>query len=260
MLITLKMLLRQLLLPPAGPLLLVALGAWLAAGAADNALRRRLGWGLVIASCLTLWLLATPLVADALAHRAQRYPPLDLGHPPAAQAIVVLGGGDKRTAAPEYGGEPAAGIGLLERVSYAAYVAQHTALPVLVSGTPAETRAMSATLARNFRVDTRWVEDRSRDTFQNAQFSALILKAAGVSRILLVTDAEHEWRAAHEFQAAGLVVVPAPAEVWAPRPFEPLRCVPNAAALARSTQAMYEMLGDLARQVFAALHLRRQTP
>jgi uncharacterized SAM-binding protein YcdF (DUF218 family) len=259
MFITLKMVLRQLLLPPAGTLLLVALGAWLAAGAADNAARRRVGLGLIIASVVALWLLATPLVADALAHHAQRYPALDLSRPSRAQAIVVLGGGDQRAAAPEYGGQPAAGIGLLERVSYAAYVAQHTTLPVLVSGTPTETRAMSATLARNFHVDTRWVEDRSRDTFQNAQFSALILKAAGVSRILLVTDAEHEWRAAQEFQAAGLAVVPAPAEPWAPRPFDPLRCVPSAAALARSTQALYEMLGDVAREGFAALHLRRQT-
>lgn len=260
MLITLKMLLRQLVLPPAGPLLLVALGAWLAAGASAPPLRRRVGWALLFASVTSLWLLSTPLVADALARVAQRYPPLTLTEPPQAQAIVILGGGDQRRAAPEYGGEPAAGIGLLERVSYAAYLAQRTGLPVLVSGTREETRAMSATLARNFHVQTRWAEDGSRDTFQNAQFSAPLLKAAGVSRILLVTDAEHEWRAAQEFQATGLAVVPAPAEPWAPRPFDLLRCVPSAAALARSTQALYEMLGDLARQAFAALHLRRQTP
>ena len=80
---------------------------------------------------------------------------------------------------------------------------------------------MSASLARDFHIEPRWVEDRSRDTFQNAQFSARMLKAAGVSRIILVTDAAHEWRAVHEFTSAGLAVVPAPdghVAVARPRP------------------------------------------
>lgn len=253
MLIVLKSLLRQLVLPPAGPLLLAALGAWLAAR------RRPSGWLLLIAGLASLWLLSTPLVADALAHGAQRYAALDLSHPVDAQAIVILGGGEERPAAPEYRGEPAAGLGLLERVAYGAYLAQRTALPVLVSGTRNEALAMQASLAR-WHVATRWTEDRSRDTFQNAQFSAPLLKAAGVTRILLVTDAEHEWRAAHEFEAAGLTVVPAPDEVWTPRPFGLLRCVPDAAALSRSRQALYEMLGNFVRVSLAALHLRRQSP
>ena len=42
-------------------------------------------------------------------------------------------------AAPEYGG-PAAGPGLLERLSYGAYVARRTGLPVLVSGTAYDVR------------------------------------------------------------------------------------------------------------------------
>lgn len=253
MLIVLKSLLRQLVLPPAGPLLLAALGAWLAAR------RRPAGWLLVSLALATLWLLSTPLVADAIARQAQRYPALDLAHALEAQAIVILGGGDERLSAPEYGGEPAAGPGLLERVAYGAYLAQRTALPVLVSGTHTEALAMRASLAR-VRIDTRWMEDRSRDTFQNAQFSTPLLKAAGVRRILLVTDAAHEWRAAHEFEAAGLAVVPAPEQVWVPRPFGLMRCVPDAAALSRSTQALYEMLGNVMRVTFAALHLRRQSP
>jgi uncharacterized SAM-binding protein YcdF (DUF218 family) len=256
--LTLKMLVRQLLLPPAGPLLLILLGVWLGAGT-DSRVRRSFGRGLIVASAAILWLLATPLVADLLTQRAQRIPALELAHAPRAEAIVVLGGGDERNAAAEYGGQPAAGPGLLERVTYAAYLAQRTGLPVLVSGSHDETRAMSATLARNFHVDTRWVEDRSRDTFENARFSALILKSYGVTQILLVTDAAHEWRATQEFRATGLAVVPAPAESWAARPFAPQSCVPSAAALARSTQALYEMLGDLVRRSLAALHLRRQS-
>jgi len=258
MFITLKSILRTLVLPPAGLLLLAWAGAWLAAR--GGAARRRGGWLLLLGALALLWALGTPLVSQSLAHAAQRYPPLDPAQATTAQAIVILGGGDERRAAPEYGGAPAAGLGLLERVAYGAYVARRTHLPVLVTGTPSEALAMRATLARDYGIDTRWFEDRSRDTFQNAQFSAPLLRAAGVTRIVLVTDAGHEWRAVHEFQAAGLEVVPAPAEMWTPRQFGLLWCVPSAAGLARSSDALYEMLGNAARVTLAALHLRRQAP
>jgi hypothetical protein len=39
-----------------------------------------------------------------------------------------------------------------------------------------------------------------------------------------------------------------------------MRFVPNTIALARSTRALYELLGDLIRRALAALDLRRQTP
>jgi uncharacterized SAM-binding protein YcdF (DUF218 family) len=259
MFITLKMLLRTLLLPPAGPLLAAAAGACLIRFR-SGALARRTGWLLLGASLAALWLLATPVVADALTRLSQRYPPLDLRRPVQAQAVVILGGEGERRAAPEYGGEPAAASGLLERVTYGAFVAQRTGLPVLVSGSAVEALAMRASLSRQFHIDTRWVEARSRDTFQNARFSAQILKAAGVRRIILVTDAGHEWRAAHEFASAGLGVVPAPEGIWAYAAPGPLNYLPGSIALAHSSAALYEILGDLARRAFAALGVRRQTP
>lgn len=256
MFITLKSLLHTLLLPPGGPLLVAAAGAWLLRSRSAGAARA--GWLLLGAGCASLWLLATPLVADALARAAEREPALDLTRASQAQAIVILGGGEERIAAPEYGGEPAPGSVLLERVTYAAFLAHHTGLPVLVSGTAAEALAMRASLARDFGIPVRWVEDHSRDTFQNAQFSARLLKAVGVSRILLVTDSAHEWRASHEFASAGLTVLPAPVGVWAPRESGLLRYLPAAAALARSSAALYELLGDVVRRALAALRLRTQ--
>ena len=118
---------------------------------------------------------------------------------------------------------------------------------------------MRTSLARDFGVEVRWVEARSRDTFENAQFSAPLLKAAGVSRIVLVTDSTHVWRAAHEFTSAGLGVVPAPVGLWAPRETGLLRYLPATAAVTRSRSALYELLGDLVRRALAALHLRRHT-
>src|SRR5438132_911267 len=154
MFITLKELLHTLLLPPGGPLLIAAAGAWLlrsrsAAGAA------RAGWLLLGAGLASLWLLATPLVADALSKAAEGEPALDLTRAPQAQAIVILGGGDERLAAPEYGGEPAPGSVLLERIAYGAFLAHRTALPVLVSGTAAAALALPVPRARPFRLPVR---------------------------------------------------------------------------------------------------------
>ena len=258
MFITLKTLLRMLVLPPAGPLIVALIGAWLAQRASAPA-TRRIGWGLLTVSLAGLWLLATPVVAERLERAAERCPALDLTRPVQAQAIVILGGGEFRKWAPEYG-EAAAGVGLLERLSYGAYVARRTKLPVLVSGTAREVLAMRTTLARDFGVEVRWAEAESRDTFQNAEFSARLLRPEHVTRIVLVTSASHEWRAVQEFTSAGFQVVPAPAGAWAPQPVELSHYLPSAAGLQHSSDALYELLGDLARQFLSATHLRRQAP
>src|SRR5215472_11437829 len=152
MFITLKSLLHELVLPPAAPLLLAAAGAWLiAARSAGRA--RRAGWVLLIAGLAALWLLAIPLVADALSRAAQRCPALDLGRLLQAQAIVILGGDGERPVAPEYGGEPAVRLSLLERLNYGAFIARRTGLPVAISGSDDEAPAMRVSLARDFGVD-----------------------------------------------------------------------------------------------------------
>lgn len=119
---------------------------------------------------------------------------------------------------------------------------------------------MRTSLERDFGVPVRWSEGHSRDTFENAEFSAQLLRAAGVTRILLVTHSNHAYRAAREFEACGLTVVPAPVGVWVAPPPSALRYLPQASALRRSTEALYELLGELARRALAALHVRRHTP
>jgi uncharacterized SAM-binding protein YcdF (DUF218 family) len=258
MFVTLKTLLRTLVLPPAGPVLLAAVGAFLVSRPRASARARRAGVALLALGLGSLWLLATPAVADRLWRAAEREPVLDVARVGDAQAIVILAGGSVRAAAPEYAGEAAPDGDLLERLAYGAYLAHRTGLPVLVSGTAPETQAMQASLSRDYGVTARWIENRSRDTFQNAQYSAPLLRAQGITRILLVTDAVHEHRAAAEFAAAGLAVRPAPTGLWVASAPHPGRYLPHIDALKRSTLALYELLGDAARQVFAALGVRRQ--
>jgi uncharacterized SAM-binding protein YcdF (DUF218 family) len=255
---SLKTVLRTLLLPPAGPVLLAVAGAWLL-GRRVGGHARRAGWVLVACGLGSLWVLSLPVVADLLEHAADREPVLGDPTAAAAQAIVILGGGTARHGAPEFAHAPAAGSDLLERLAYGAYLARRTGLPILVTGDFAEAEAMHTALARDFGVPTRWIESHSNDTYQNAQFSAALLRESGVSRILLVTSATHEYRAAREFEASGLQVIPAPTGVWAPSEPGALRYLPDVSALRGSTEALYELIGDVARRVFAASHLRRHT-
>ncbi len=240
----LKALLRSLILPPAGLLILAVLGLLLLRR------RRNIGLSLLIFSVASLWLLSTPIIADSLTRVAERFPALDLTRPVQAQAIVILGGGSLRFAAPE--------MALLERLAYGAFVAHKTALPVLVSGAYQEAVAMRVSLARDFGITARWVEDQSRDTFENARFSVRLLRADGVKRIILVTSSTHMWRAAQEFQNAGVEVVPAPVGNWGPRELTVFRLVPSSLGLLHSSTALYELIGEPVRRILALLHLRRQ--
>jgi uncharacterized SAM-binding protein YcdF (DUF218 family) len=247
-LLYLKTALKNLFLPPAGPLL-VALAGLLV-------IKRRpvLGRSLMFIGIATLWLLSTPIVANSLQSMAEHYPPLDLRAAGNAQAIVILGGGGQRLYAPEYDG-PAAGPILLERLSYGAYVAHETQLPVLVTGMKVEASAMHATLARNFGIETRWVDDRAYDTFENARNSAQLLKADGIQRIILVTHGTHMRRAVEEFRAAGLDVVPAPLGMNDTTHFG-LGLQPYPDALLRSYAAINELIGEPIRALLEATHLR----
>lgn len=245
-----KSILRNLMLPPAGLLILAFVGLLL------SRRHRRLGNALIATSLALIWLMSLPVVANWLQRQAERYPPLDLSKPVNAQAVVILAGGSERFA-PEYAGPAIAGD-TLERVDYGAYVARRTSLPVLITGSNSEAGAMRATLIRNLNITPRWVDARSGDTFDNARFSARLLRADHVTRIILVTTGTHEWRAVHEFMAAGLQVVPAPVGNRSPEPLHVYSFVPGIGALMHSHEAVYELIGEPVRELFAVLHLRRQ--
>ena len=240
--IWLKALLKALVLPPTGPLLVAALG--LGAG-----LRwPRFGRALAIAGVSTLLVLSIPAVSVLLQRSVDTSPPLDLKRAETAQAIVILGGGIRRNAA-EYGGDTLGRL-TLERVRYGAVVARRTGLPVLVSGGSVfggtlEATLMRDSLEREFNVAVRWSEERSRDTHENAVRSAEILRAAGIDRVVLVAHAFDMPRATAEFAAQGIATIRAPTGIPPRELDEPLMFVPSLAGLTGSYYALYEILGNL---------------
>lgn len=241
----LRKLAAALVLPPTGPLLLAIAGALL--------LRRRPRLGGLVLWTGLLGLLALSLgpVSHALLQLANEGPPLRLEDAKSAQAVVVLGGG-LRYDAPEYGGDTLGRL-TLERVRYGARVARATGLPVLVTGgsvfgnTATEAAVMRAALEQEFGVPVRWAEERSRNTHENAVYSAEMLKRDGVKRVALVTHGFDMRRARAEFEAAGLEVVPAPTVLPHFAVMSPLDLLPNMGALQGSYYALYELLANAVR-------------
>lgn len=208
--------------------------------------RRRAGLALISTGIAAFYLLSVPAVSNLLM-RSIEVPPTAPSVLAAAdaQAIVVLSGGFEQHA-PEYGAAGAVDGLTLQRLRYGAHLARRLGLPVLVTGgqpddAPVSLAAMMKTaLEQDFGVSVRWTEEKSRDTFENAIFSAPLLKADGVERILLVTHASHMARAVRVFEAAGLAVTPAPTVYAPPSSFDLL---PRLSSLYDSYYALYEMAG-----------------
>jgi uncharacterized SAM-binding protein YcdF (DUF218 family) len=76
--------------------------------------------------------------------------------------------------------------------------------------TEAEGTVARRVLQEDYGLVPRWVDDRSRDTAENAVRMAELLGRDGIRSIALVTDATHMQRAAAAFRKAGLEVLPAP--------------------------------------------------
>jgi uncharacterized SAM-binding protein YcdF (DUF218 family) len=107
---------------------------------------------------------------------------------------------------------------------------------------------MRAALEKEFNVPVRWTEERSRNTHENAQFAAAILKRDGVKRVVVVMHGFDIRRARAEFEAAGLEVVPAPTVLPRFRITTPLDLLPSMGALQGSQLALYELLANAVRR------------
>jgi len=239
----LKLLIRTLFLPPAGPLIVAVIGLFLA----WRGHYRKAGQMICATGLAALWLLATPAVSGQLMKWGRIHPVLDLRQPVDASAIVILAGGSRRYA-PEYNDEAPNEI-TLQRLAYGVRVARVTGLPVLVTGGRGEARVMRDFLVRDFELVPRWTEEEAANTRENARFSAEILAMEGITRIVLVTSSLHMPRAVSEFQSVGLEVVPAPVAHYSPPDGIAAKWVPGIAGLRDSRNALYELLASAAYAV-----------
>jgi uncharacterized SAM-binding protein YcdF (DUF218 family) len=216
----------------------------------------------LILAISVLWVGGNRWVATSLARSLEwRYlPPKEI---PTAEVIVVLSGGTLPAEDPR----PIVEVsGAGDRVIYTAWLYQQgTASHILLTGgnldwssyaqSPAEDMAEMLTML-GIPPEAIWLETEARNTYENALFSARILKEKNIQCILLVTSASHMPRSVRLFEAQGFEVIPLPTDftvtqagwegLWSGDARKIiLDLIPSAGNLSLTTRMLKEYLGIL---------------
>lgn len=225
--------------------------------------RRSKRWqtSLTVLALLVLYLSSNRWVAYSLARTLEwRYLPQQTT--PAAEVIVVLGGGTERSQFPRQIPEV---TGAGDRVIYGAYLYKQGAAPdILLSGglvrwsgeeptSSADDMAQLMALM-DIPAEHLWIQRESANTYDDAVFSKRILAEKGIDRVILVTSAMHMPRSVALFEAQGLEVIPAPADftvtqsgwdamVHADFGTQVINLLPSTSSLGLTTNALREYIG-----------------
>lgn len=244
---TLSKLLTPLLLPP-GLFLLLAIAALLY----FRGRRMRAGVSLLTLLVVLVYLLSIRPVADSLILPLENAHPAPAGVQPACGVIAVFGGG----AIPSgpFPGEPARpGASSTLRAHEAFAIWRKAPAQIILSGGGAygdhwnSAQAMGAFLrALGVPGDFLILEQESRNTFENAKFTARLLRKRKYSSPCLVTSAYHMPRAVRSLAVFDVSVIPLPTDFKAYRDDYGWRhALPTMQSLSISVLALHEYLGTL---------------
>jgi len=237
---------ENFLLPPGINFIMMLLGYFL--------LRRyyRTALFLMLSGFFTLILFSLPITAHFLDYPNNNIKPLtaiELANTD-AKAIIILGGGRYRKA-PEFGKDTVSNS-TLTRIRYGAYLHRTSKLPILVTGGKvygdglSEAELMRRSLQDDFNVSTKWIEEKSRNTNENAEFSFYMLAEEKIHTIILVTNFSHIKRSQAIFKKVGFKVIPAPLDFQTDFENRPLilSLIPSD-GLNRSRAVLREYMGQL---------------
>lgn len=195
-----------------------------------------------------LWVSSTNIFSGfVLNSLEQDYPPVAIEQLPVADAIVILGG---YTDAADFEGVVELGDSV-DRLFHGMrlYRAGKAPRVMLVGGAARghlpEAQVMAGLLAEfNISRDVMLLEDKSRNTRQNALNAVAIMQKNGIKKILLSTSAFHMHRAQAVFEKLGVEVVPAATD-YQVLEHDPsiLDWLPNADSLMMTTLGIKEYLG-----------------
>jgi uncharacterized SAM-binding protein YcdF (DUF218 family) len=166
--------------------------------------------------------------------------------------VIVLLGGGVEGGAPDAGGTGVPTGDMMVRLVAAARLQRRTGLPLVVSGGQAfENMSPEAPVLRRLLVDLGvppariLVEDKSRDTRENAALTRRLLERRSLRKAILVTSAFHMRRARFLFEREGVDVVSYPTDfrTWPGKTYGRQDYLPTASALRNSVLALKECLG-----------------
>ncbi|HZJ92642.1 MAG TPA: YdcF family protein [Thiopseudomonas sp.] len=245
---TWRYLIKQLAFPPSSLLLLLLLGI---------VLRKR--WPKVAITSLILgigglYITSLPISVEYAARAIETEAALtpeqwpELGQH--ADAIVILGGGREINDPAWEIDQPS--LMAMQRVRYAARLAKASNLPILVTGglhrgqPPSEAQIMADSLEQDFGITARWLEGESRTTWENAKYTAKILQAEGIQRVVLVTQAWHMPRSRWSYEQFGFEVVSAPVGFLSGANGRPLKgWMPESKSMWHTTALLNEVIGNI---------------
>jgi uncharacterized SAM-binding protein YcdF (DUF218 family) len=178
-----------------------------------------------------------------------RYPPLEEENNEQLSAIVVLGGGIVCNS-PEERGRTSLASDSLKRVVYGKLLHEAYGLPIIVSAgnvvkvagcEPEAWAAKRVLLSLGVRADQVFMEDESRNTWENARYIEEKYKPVSV---LLVTSAYHMKRSVYCFEKHNIRCLPAPTDYKANRAGYSYRSFfPSMGSFSGSYTALKEYVG-----------------
>ena len=207
-------------------------------------------------ACASLWILSTPIVGQKLISVLQRqYAVLDnfpVNKSPLSGAIIVLGGG--KNIALEYKNKYASSQSSLSRLRYGVHLHHQTNLPIIVSGGGSknipysEALLMQNELQEYFNLPTKWKEEESLTTSDEAKIIIPWLQKNKILFAYIVTDAWHMPRAMYAFKHAcintNIKIIPAPTNIYdLDAELGVLKFFPSITGLYISDIALHEYIG-----------------
>ncbi|OZV18543.1 hypothetical protein RO04_01705 [Aggregatibacter actinomycetemcomitans] len=241
----LKKLITAMLLPPFNVLIL-----WLLSLFFSLIRCKAVGRLCALLGILILYVVSIPYTAQILKDSLVTEDHLTLEDYKQAQAIVLLGGGVRDSK--ELYAPLASSATQLERLRYAAYLQKETQLPLLISGVSptgaSEAKVSAQELLDFFHVPTKWLEEKSLTTKENALYTRQLLEKEGINKIILVTNEWHMQRAKLLFEGQGFQVLSASVgEGITPEAYslKMMHFIPQAGAIAKNMQLLKEWMGYL---------------
>lgn len=198
-----------------------------------------------------IWTLSVSPVTDAIITGLES--DFKIPENPQGDVIILLGGGSYT------GTSDLSGIGsptgdALGRIVTAARLQKRLNLPVIVSsGQVYKNKPSEAPIMKRFLIDLGvpsnkiMLEDKSRDTIENARYSRDICRKMGFKNPILVTSAYHMKRSILSFKKADIDVTPLPSDfkTWKDRKYGWEDYLPSVSALGDAGRAVHEYIGLL---------------
>ncbi|MEW6162341.1 MAG: YdcF family protein [Nitrospirota bacterium] len=211
-------------------------------------------WKVSIVNCLIgifMWFLSISPVSDIILRGLES--DFRIPENPQGDVIVLLGGGSHS------GSQDLSGIGspaddMLGRIVTAVRLQKRLNVPIIVSsGQVFKHKPSEVLIVRRFLVNLGVplkkiiLEDKSRDTIENARYTKAICEKLGFKKPILVTSAYHMSRSVLSFKKVDMDVTPLPAglKTWKDKKYGWEDYLPDASGFKNTCIAVREYMGLL---------------